>query len=168
LLIFALFFIGFIVLRKYEKMPATVGKVYAYISFPYLHEEIRLFLNTYFRPRLIEVTRIGSYRFVNSPYFKCFCIFIYLSPKITSLISIGIFINFTFFQGDLRLMLFGLPLSFITFLSSFYIFWLERFIADNLETCRRSLIISSKTFIDEKSPCIHKLECGIHVYKLRI
>ena len=137
-----------------QKYSITLNTIYTFVSYPYLQEELRILLNTYCRPFIVDFTRFYIHKLVNNIKVKRLCICLYITPKVVSIISISIFVNFTFFHGDLRLMVYILPFSFITFIFSYYIYWFDRFLADNIVSGNRILTIKSKKPIDYNSSVI--------------
>lgn len=106
----------------------NLGNFLTMITFPYIKEEIRLLLYTcnntilgplcsYFYKGLFNSTQFSRI------FFSIHFVLFYLLRFVLAVL----FVNFTFFQGDLRLLLYMLPFSFISWFLSFFDFYFKYF-----------------------------------------
>lgn len=127
-LFYSIMIILFGVLWGFSFYIENLGKFLTMITFPYIKEEIRLLLYTYNNTIMGPLCSYFYKKLFNSTQFsRIFFSIHFVLFYLLRLVLAGLFVNFTFFQGDLRLLLYMLPFSFISWFLSFFDFYFKYF-----------------------------------------
>lgn len=135
---------------KLEIIPHSWGSKLYFFTFPYLKEEIRVLLyswnDTFFGPICCSIMdHIHSSKVFRSVFVFCLFCLIYCIRLIQALL----FFNFVFFHEDLRYCIYLLPISFISWILSFFEYYLKTFLEGTCNYIRDILSVSLKEPLDQ-------------------
>lgn len=130
--------IALVALIIYIKPIKNIKEIVNIITYPYLQEEFYKIYKTqennifgpFFSNMITHLTKSNKVLFIH--FF-----FTYLIP----IIQLLFFINFVFFEGDLRYCLYLLPLSLLSFIFKSIWFYFQHFFENNCQALRESVII---------------------------
>lgn len=129
-------------LKKYKNIYSYTFELF---SSPFMYEDLRLLINDLNPKILIHISNniINQIRYKEIKKSIYIAILIFLR-FIVPFINTCIFFNFVFLHGDLRYMIYILPFSFLGYLLSFYIYWLDLYSKKNMDFGNKILNIKLK------------------------
>lgn len=139
LILFSVLFLFCIISYFTPKIKHVTEK---YMS-PYIKQEVRIILYTWNTGFIGDACVWITDKLHSSLYFRYFFFSThFIVFYVTRLCFLGLFINFCFFSGDLRYLLYLSYISFIIWLLNFLVYYLLWFIKANLTLSNEILIIS--------------------------
>lgn len=126
-----------------------VSQMFAVVYLPFLKEEFRKILYIWneniFGPLCSTIiNRIENFFLPRLLFFFFHFVLFYL----TRIIGLGLFVNFVFFKGDMRLLFFWLPISFVVWILSFLDYYFNVFFEGSCTYIQSLLILK----FDDKEP----------------
>lgn len=116
------------------------SKIFKFKTYPYMQEEYRILIDALFYDYIGNSFKWINNKIISSNIF-CFSYF-YISFLLIYLYRFFIallFINFSFFHGDLRIIFYWLPISFFTWVLSYFLYHHSWFIQGNINALKSLL-----------------------------
>lgn len=121
----------------------NIQKYVSVCTFPYLHEEFRYILDSWKNTNIGKFFLVFIIKLTKSAFYRYLYFFFDLLSILFRLIIVLLFISYCFFGSDFNYLLYFTPLAFISWVFSYFTYYINWIIERNSTVIREWLQVSS-------------------------